>query len=235
MRIHAALIWFDEHPRWLAATVASLAKVADHVVAVDGAFLRYPQGRTSSGGEQAETIHATAAASGLGCTIHTPQRLWAGDEIEKRNAALQLVKATATPFEDWMLVIDADEVVAQASDLTRHDLQATDLHAADVRFHTTESNPLDWSGSTRRLYRVLPDLRYTTTHFTMTATDPDTGQPIFVNGRGPSYHEPYESALDLTATVRLEHKHSLRTPERDRAAVAFAGMRHHTEHWETAA
>jgi hypothetical protein len=234
VKIHALLIWYDEQPRQLASCVAGIARLADHLVAVDGAFYRYPQGRPHSGGSQATTIYETAVAAGMAVTLHSPATVWHGDEPAKRNHSLDLARAQATEMEDWLLVLDSDETVTWVSELARKDLEETDSHAADVQFHVTESNPHDWQGRTRRLYRLLPGLRYTTTHFTMAGYDPDLGEQVFVNGRGGEYGEPFQDALDLTAQVHVEHRHGLRTPERDRAAAEFMQLRHFTEPWPIA-
>lgn len=233
MNVHAVLCWYDEHPRWLAATTTAAAKLADTITAIDGAYLRYPQGRPSSGGEQAETIHTTATAAGITCTIHTPATVWYGDEIHKRNHALKLALTNAEPYDDWLLIIDGDEILTYASELTRHDLKHTEHNTAEVTNYTTATNPNDWSGTSRRLFRCFPTMRYTTTHFTLEATYED-GDTILLNGRGPAYNETPEDALDLTTQIRIEHRHSLRAQHRDQAANTYAAHRHITEPWTPA-
>lgn len=228
MRIHACVAWFDEDPRWLAATVASLAKIADHVVAVDGAYFLYPQGRASSGGEQAETVVSVCASLGLACTLHIPDGVWMGNEVEKRNAYVRLAAGFGTVGEDWLLVIDSDEVVSFASPLTRRDLEETSLHVAEIGYWSTDEIR-NWAGRSRRFYRLLDGLKYGPTHFTVQGVDPDMNTTIFVNGRGESYGEPLEAALDLSSQVRVEHKHSQRATVRNVAALEYARMRESTD------
>lgn len=229
MRIFACLAWFDEDPRWLAASAASFAKLADHVIAVDGAYLMYPEGRPASGGEQAESVTAACRANGLGCTLHVPETVWMGNEVEKRNAYVKLAAALGTAHEDWLLVLDGDEEISQVSGLTRGDLEASELSAADVGFWTTDELR-SWYGPTRRLYRLLEGMEYGPTHYTVQGTTV-SGERVFVNGRGPVYGETLEPALDLTSQVRVEHKHHLRPLSRTRRANEFNELRHTLEPW----
>jgi hypothetical protein len=233
VRIFGCLIWFDEDPRWLAATVASFAKIADHVVAVDGAFFAYPEGRPASGGEQGEAIQAAARAAGLGCTLHVPQTVWMGNEPEKRTAYTRIVNALGTPYEDWMLVLDGDEEISQVSPLARADLAGTALNAAQIGFWTTDELR-SWFGPTRRLYRVLHRMEYGPTHYSLrgwTHGRVGTSGRVWLDGRGPAYGEPLEDALDMTSQIRVEHKHHLRAAPRTAKADAFNQLRPDLEPW----
>jgi hypothetical protein len=222
VRVFGCLSWFDENPRWLAATVASFAKIADHVIALDGAFFHYPEGRPASGGEQAELVMAVARANGMGCTVHVPRTVWMGNEVEKRDTYARLAGALGTAGEDWILVLDGDEEITEVSPLTRRDLEETDLHAAQIGFWT--DNELEsWYGPTRRMYRLLPGLSYGPAHYTVRGLT-ETGT-VFVDGRGPDFDEPVEPALDLTAQIRVEHKHHLREQARTEKADVFAAAR----------
>lgn len=218
MRVFACIAWFDESPRWLAETVASCAKIADHVVAVDGAFFHYPEGRPSSGGDQAEIVHSVAVANGMGCTVMTPQQVWMGNEVEKRTAYARLVNALATPGEDWMLVLDADEVITYVSGLARQDLEEATSHAATVAFWTTDEMR-SWYGTVRRLYRVLPNMVYGPSHFTL-AGDLD-GRRVFLNGRGAEWGEQLEPEFDMTSQIKVEHKAHMRPEARTERADEF--------------
>lgn len=222
MKIYACLAWFDESPRWLAATVASCARFCDHVIAVDGAYLHYPEGRSSSGGDQAETIHATAVAHGMGCTLLTPQTVWMGNEVEKRNAYVQAALAIGSTYADWLFVIDSDEVVTEVSPLTRSDLEATAEDVASVGYWSTDILR-SWTGPSLRLYRLLPWLEYGPTHFTVRGWS--KYRWVFLNGRGSEYGETLADAADLTAQVRVEHKHHLREQARQERAGIYNSAR----------
>jgi hypothetical protein len=111
IRLIALLNWYDETPAFLHECVESLATVGvDHLVAVDGAYHAYPDAKPTTGTRQAHTFHTACARHRIGCTVHTPQAPWAGNELEKRTFLFRLAHTIATPTEDWLLVADADEL-----------------------------------------------------------------------------------------------------------------------------
>ena len=229
MKIWGCLAWFDEDPRWLAASTAAFAKLCDHVIAVDGAYYAYPEGRPASGGDQAEAIVAAARTAGIGCTVHVPKTVWMGNEPEKRSCYTKLANALGTPYEDWLLVLDADEEVSEVSPLARYDLEATDLDAAELGMWTTDELR-SWFGPSRRLYRLLPEMEYGPTHFSLSGLGRD-GDRVFVNGLGLKYGEPLGPALDMVQAVRVEHKHHLRPETRTEKANVFNALRPILEPW----
>jgi hypothetical protein len=223
------MVWFDEHPRWLAASVASFAKLCDHVIAVDGAYFAYPEGRPASGGEQAEAIIAAARTAGIGCTVHVPQGVWMGNETEKRTCYAKIANALGTPYEDWMLVLDADEEISEVSPLARFDLEATDLDAAEIGMWTTDELR-SWFGPTRRLYRILPDMAYGPTHFSLHGTG-ENGDRVCLYGLGEKYGETMGDSLSMVTTIRVEHKHHLRSETRQEKADVVMRTRPLFEPW----
>jgi len=127
------LSWFDESPARLAAVTASVARFCDHVVAVDGAYRLFPQGRASSGVEQSQAIREAAEAAGIGCTIHVPARVWDGNEVAKRGFMFGLAQPLVEPERDWFCVIDSDEVVSACDvDALRETLASTGWNVATV-------------------------------------------------------------------------------------------------------
>jgi hypothetical protein len=229
MKIWGCLVWFDEEPRWLAASVASFAKLCDHVIAVDGAYFSYPEGRAASGGEQAESIVAAARTAGIGCTIHVPQSVWMGNETEKRSCYARIANALGTPYEDWMLVLDADEEISWVSPLARTDLETTELDAAELGMWTTDEMR-SWYGPTRRLYRLLPGLEYGPTHFSLRGQG-KTGDTVWLYGLGEKYGEPLGDALNMVTQIRVEHKHHLRSETRQEKADVVGKLRSVFEPW----
>jgi hypothetical protein len=223
------MAWFDEDPCWLAASVAAFAKICDHVIAVDGAYFVYPERRAASGGDQAETITAAARAAGVGVTVHVPQTVWMGNEVEKRTCYARIANALGTPYEDWLLVLDADEEISEVSPLARADLENTDLDAAEVGMWTTDELR-SWFGPSRRLYRMLPDMRYGPTHFSLQGVG-RSGEPVWLNGLGPRYGQPMGEALSMVQQIRVEHKHHLRTGPRAEKAEHKAKMIPLVEPW----
>jgi hypothetical protein len=42
MSVVGLISWWDESPTWLAASITSLGRFCDHVVALDGRYALYP-------------------------------------------------------------------------------------------------------------------------------------------------------------------------------------------------
>lgn len=218
MKIHGVLNWFDESPSWLAACVASLAQVCDHVVAVDGRYSLFQHDMAASPIEQAETIVETAAGAGIPLTLYRPVEPYVGDEVEKRSLSLRLVLAQAEPMKDWLLVCDADCVITQVSPFLRHDLELCEEHAAtvEVQEHLDVLNPAapvavahmvstpETSASGVTLfYRVLPGMRYEGTHYSLSGSV--NGQKTWLWGH-PNAVQPFDARHALTMRHRNTHR-----------------------------
>ncbi len=232
MKVYALLSWFDESVPWLAATVGSAAALCDHVIAVDGAYALYPDGRHRSGTEQHQTIQEAAFAAGMGCTIHTPAEKWAGNEVEKRTAMFRLAEHIATPYEDWYLVIDADEVIIGCPPDARQQLEDTELDVAEVKLVNVEdieknvetaaaarqfSYPARSAEPLRALFRAIPGLAPCGNHYTNMVPD---GR-VLIGARSDKRQEP---ALDLQGIV-FEHRTNFRTVHRDEERRSYYGKR----------
>lgn len=219
MRIVALLSWYDEPPTWLAETVASIGKVCDHLIAVDGPYAMFPGAlsKPASGPEQVETILRVAAGSGIGCTIHQPREPWWGGEVEKRDAMFRLGE-TFTTADDWYLVVDADEVVSKAPSDLRRRLAESTLDVAELTLWERETQSRvaelvdtssDYRTPLRRLFRTLPELHIEQAHYVVTATR-DGVKRVLCGNRDVHTVEPAEQVWDLM----LEHRHSQRTKGR---------------------
>ncbi len=229
MKVIGVLCWYDESPTWLCATVASAAAICDHLVAVAGAYALFPGGSGSSGAAQHEAIAKTAEAVGLGLTLHVPNAKWTGNEVEKRSYSYRLA-ATIGCEEDWVLVLDADDVILQCPSTVRERLHDTDLMVGQVS-HLERWDPhadpsvssyahvADVSSSPRvpirKFFRLLPGLRCDVTHFHHVAYEGDHTLHLWGNGSWPE-----EPALDCTDMV-IEHRTRLRARERARRQQAY--------------
>lgn len=132
MKVVALISWWEESPAWLAATVSSAAKLCDHVVAVDGAYSLMPGGTARSEPNQAETVLRTCDALNMGCTVVRPKDVWFGNEVEKRTFAFAECRNVVTPGEDWIIVLDGDDVLTDVPTDTRMRLELTDMDVAEV-------------------------------------------------------------------------------------------------------
>lgn len=197
MRLIGILCWFDEHPSWLAGVVAGLHKAEiQHLIAVDGAYGLYPNGRAFSSPEQHNVIMEVCRALEMGCTLHAPQEPFMGNEVEKRSLAFRLAETVAAPYEDWYFLADADHFVTSAIGHTRL-LEETDCDAATVKF-CEPYGAIRSAGPLRCVYRAIPGLRYEGNHYSSMTPD------------GRNLHLMTEPAIDLP--IEVEH----RTMERDR-------------------
>lgn len=205
MNLHAILCWWDESPTWLAATIASLSTIGvDHVIAVDGRYPHFePEKPETSRSEQLEAVHTATNAIGARLTLHQP--LGVLTEVEKRTRAFQLLNLTARTFEDWVCVIDADELVVNGSHDVQTELAALhdDIHVARVRITDVEdphAKPAPdnnirkvseklyqkfpdaqpaFTAQQSRMFRVLADMRTERNHWAYTGID-QRGRRVFL-------------------------------------------------------
>jgi len=203
MRVVGLLSWYEEPAPWLAATVASLAQLCDHVIAADGPYAQFPGAlrKPASGSEQADTIAHTAEGAGIGCTIHVPRSPWWGGEVEKRDWMFRAAELVTTEA-DWLLVIDADEVLTQVPPDTRSLLEASDKDVAELRIWDRDgSEVLD-----RRLLRAVRGLKVEGAHYVWTTPD---GKVL----RGNQTLQELAPAEPLW-DVRVEHRYRHRDENR---------------------
>ncbi|MCC6743415.1 MAG: hypothetical protein IT175_06105 [Acidobacteria bacterium] len=228
MKIIGCLSWYDESPSWLAATVTAAAKACDHMIAVDGAYALFPEAQAASSTEQHEAIQEAALAAGLGLTMHVPADVWRGNEVEKRSFMFSLALTVATPHEDWIFVLDADDVVRQVPPDFRERLAATELHVGGVTL-AERHDPERWKDAARmmevqntweqlgfrKLFRALPGLRVEGTHWTFLADGPDG--PVYLWALEAFGPEEREDFCDLI----VEHRSHQRPKRRQAQAQAY--------------
>lgn len=222
MRIIGTLCYFDESPTWLGATVASMARFCDHLVCLDGGYRLFPGARPSSGAPSHDAIVKTAEGAGVGLTHYVPQGIYEDNEVEKRNLAFRLALAIAEPEEDWIFILDADEVVIEHPVTLREELGITPLDVASasmvsrVDWHAngqlealarTGFAPSESLSRSRRFYRAIPTLRVVGNHYTFIATRGDTQHTL----RGV---DRFGQDPTLDVGVVIEHRSKQRALER---------------------
>ena len=215
MKLVGILSWYDEKLSDLVACITSMARAGiDHLVAVDGAYALYPNGSASSHISQHDSIIGACRGLGIGCTLHIPQEVFFGNEIEKRTLCFQLAEQITTE-DDWYFIMDADQTVTEAAGL-RERLEATDLDVAVVRFYEAGNDPI--SGfPVRDLFRAIRGLHLWGSHCTYR-----TGDGRFLWANVSTGREPREEpALDLFPHVAICHAPRNRTRERQTAKDAY--------------
>jgi len=168
VRVVGLLSWYEEPASWLAETVASAARLCDHIIAVDGPYATFPGAlrKPASGSEQADVIAHAAAGAGIGCTVHSPRSPWWDGEVGKRDWMFRAAELVTTEA-DWLLVIDADEVLTTIPPDTRQLLEASDKDVAELRLWDRDgSEVLD-----RRFIRARRGLKVEGAHYVWTTPD----------------------------------------------------------------
>lgn len=224
MRIIGLLSWYEEPVSWLAETVASAAKLCDHLIAVDGAYAEFPfaQSKPASGTEQAEVVLHAAAGAGIGCTIHVSGEPWPGNEVEKRSFMFDLAMPFTTE-DDWLLVIDADEVLSEVPTDTRNLLEKSDTDVGEL--HLWERGDQDTIYIQRRLFRALRGIRYQDCHYVVTVP---AGSGVRVLSGDQQIHtlEPAEYLPDLRMEHRSSHRTALRTGLKNQYYAKLPDLEH---------
>jgi hypothetical protein len=222
VKLHGLLSFYDEPIPDLAACIKGLADAGvDHVVAVDGAYALYPDGKPASDPNQHAAIHLACRQLGLGCTLHVPQQVWEGNEVAKRTFLFQLAWTVAEDG-DWFWVMDADQVITRSPEDLKDRLAATQHEVAEVEFFdvvAARANQKDWPSrfTVRNLFRAQ-SIRLVTNHITYVADD---GRILWgYDGQGTL--EPH---LDLTEVVEVEHRPDRRPMERQQAKMVYYAQR----------
>jgi hypothetical protein len=219
-RLIGMLSWYKESASGLAACVASLPKAGCfRLVAVDGPYQFWPgaNAEPSSGPEQAQAILETAHACGIGVTLHRSNAPWAGGEVEKRAFMFAAALQVAEPG-DWLLWIDADEVIHRAPRDLRKRLAESERDVATVSlWQRQDPHVLDdyTSLNHRVLYRALPGLTITGEH------DHVTDGALHLRGQDQYLLEEPEDCHDLV----IEHRKAFRSQARVDQALEYQTLR----------
>lgn len=237
MKVVGCLCWWDESPSWLATAVAGFARVCDHIVAVDGAYALFPGARARSRPDQAEAVLQAAEAAGASCTVHRPNDVFWGNEVEKRNLSLQLAAPHLTHYEDWVCVFDADMHVLQVTpEAVRRDLAETDQHVAtytvldgqdllalpgsDLAVERDVST--EWTVRMRHIYRWLPNLKYGPAHYSVSGNL--NGDLVWLRG---GERDDTLDPLQLESSLVVHHRRQHRAKVRRDAADGYLHARDH--------
>jgi hypothetical protein len=231
MKIIALVNWYDERDDWLDAAIRSLTKAqVDHVVAVDGAYALFPDAQPQSPPSNAETIQRTCDELGIGCTIHTRDTVWEGNEIEKRTFLFRAADEVAKPNVDWFLVWDADQRFGRCNNLKPR-LAQTHLDAADlwviepidprekdkIQYHPGTTIAKPQAMPVRLMYRAIPGIYCDRNHYTYRTPDGRRlwGNPIMGD---------LEPGLELF-DVHVLHKTKQREVRRNGQAIRYYNTR----------
>lgn len=241
MKLVGVLCWYNESPSWLAACVASLGKIGvDHVVALDGAYALFPEGRAKSNLLEVEAIYMGADAAGIGVTVEQPATVWYGNEPEKRSRLFQLATSMCTT-DDWLVAIDADEIITHGTPRIKDELEASSALAVngwieqwwdDVQGEAKRAevarmfpHPAIFGHLQTRFFRALPSLRCDTTHFTYVAEHEGVSYSLRLDKAGRDMGYKDAPVLTPDSRVVFEHRDPLRDAARKLAKSEYYAKR----------
>lgn len=232
--IIGALSWFNESALWLTRTIASLARVCDHVVCVDGRYELFQHDLDWSPAPEAEAVLAAAEGVGVPLTLHVPRAPFQGNEVEKRNLLLRLAMVHTHDYEDWIFVVDADEYIVHVGEGVGEILSHVEEYVAsclleeyfdpftqlgeDGGVARLQPLPNTWRTPVRRFYRALPDLAYYGTHFQVGGMSRRSGWAWL---DGPEKGSAYE----LRENLILRHENPRRAMLRREQASTYYSVR----------
>lgn len=240
MKIVALLSWYDEPPAWLAATVTSLTKLGvAHVVAIDGAYATFPDGAARSSPDQAEALTLAADAAGMGLTLVRPRTVWI-DEVVKRAELFRHGCASAEPG-DWLLAIDADEVISEVVDAAgvHRELAATDalVVRAELWSHQPPQTPeqeevaryLPFAGEPARalqsrLFRAVDHMTVEHNHHHYVGEHDGIRYALRSDRLGAALGYAMPPTIDLP-DIRIEHREYERRARRRRLKADYYATR----------
>lgn len=234
MIVTAALPWYNERPEDLVVCIRGIANVADRLIALDGAYHRYPAAKARSAKKQVDAIEDTAREVGLECYVVQVNRPWAG-QVEKRSYLLSL----ATVNSDWVVTVDADHIIKTDRTAVRGSLENALGKNMDV-FEVTYWTPSHPERSVRdssagvwheeqadkrvsipHIYRALPGLRVEKLHWWYSAVK--DGQRVWLWSSSGAY--PIIRHYALGIPYEVEHRTLLRSKEQMLASRAFLNDR----------
>lgn len=215
--------FYDERPDWLSATIASLTKWGvDHLIALDGAYFLYPEGRHRSSTFQHLAILEAAAAIDIGLTLAWPDTVWTRNETEKRTQLFRHADTISTPGEDWYLIWDADQFALNTTNL-KHELAKTTLDAAETTCEQPEHTGDITHMRIRNLFRAHHGITVQGNHYTY--LHPDGTTKLWGQARAGHPHGGLAPAHDATMAARFEHRTTQRPPRRIEAARNYYQLR----------
>jgi hypothetical protein len=246
-RIVGLLSWFDESPTRLAACITGMARVCDHIVALDGRYELYHDPRNRSSTAEYDAILQAAHAAGVSITVQGSMEPWR-DEMHKRTHLFRLGALACDEFTDWMFVCDADEVVAEAPP-REHVCQALDeariagfdsaaamlWEKADPAEHPERERasarfPIEYRYETpqRRFWRNLRNLRVVGYHYNYVGERED-GRTVELWGSSETVKERAPMSQALVELVTIENRNRMRAQVRNQSREAYYALRDKTQ------
>lgn len=225
MTVTAALAWYAETPGTLERCALSLAGVCERMVALGGRWYGCPEVAGNDERAQARALKAACSHAKIDLTYAVNGKCWPS-QVEKRAALMDLACSRA----DWVLVIDADEHVAEVALEEFHEaLELSEFDVAQVHGIRVPKSVSSSRRPWRRIYRASTHVTVQRAHNGYVTED---GRWLYGD---PSVVE-LEPCLDLTRLLLLAHDREARTAERKAARTVYnlARRDEQLESWEPA-
>lgn len=220
MQLYGLLCFYDEPPNVLISCLRGLERAGvKHVIAVDGAYRLYPEGANTSHPNQHAALDLACMHMNMGLTLHVPEQVWEGNEVQKRTKMFDLAWAVAEEG-DWFFVMDADQEIKEVPDDFHDRLKISGRDVAETYFVDTmalAADHKDWPPyfTVRNLFRAQP-IHLDTNHISYGTAD---GRWLWGDAS-----RTVEPCLDMTDLL-IEHHPDKRPDERQKAKLAYYSQR----------
>lgn len=222
IRLVAMMSVYDEQPERIRQCVRDVHKLGvTHAILVDGAYALYPGGEPTSSPAMHKAFTDQARWEGIDAVVHAPNEVWAGNEVEKRQAMLTIAQEI-TNEGDWLMPWDGDfhlHVQQDVRGLLERDGDGWDF--ADIQL--TDS-PYDDGWYWIRLFlRARRDLRFGANHYTYLFGERDQLRWRDGTERRSTVVGPRAEDLEygLKTEAKIKHRPEDRAPGRRGKQVTY--------------
>jgi hypothetical protein len=184
------------------------------MVVVEGPYALYPhRTRLHDGYAERAMLYEAAVVFGSMDLVSDSRRSWDGNEVEKRQRALEIGLALSGP-DDWLLVWDADFRAVDPVDLREFIGETGPYRYVDFMI-STEGAEERWRN--RPLLKAVPGMRYVANHHSIRYPDGEVISTGLV--------EPYMALGKALCTTEILHVRQSRPTERLERQQAYYDVR----------
>ncbi len=216
MKIIAMMAFYDEPEELLKRSVRGMASLGvTDLIACDGSYSLYPGGLAFSPSHQVNSLDLLAQSRRIHLHLHQPVKVWAGNEVEKRQKMLDMAMLWANDG-DWLAIWDCDYKFVSAplpiEIVVR--LRSTRCDVATVAFTEDPSSDDQGFYPMGMFIRAIPGIKMDGNHHTYVFPDGRRTQVL----RRPV---PNEAKALHMPDVKILHDVHARDPERRASQAAY--------------
>lgn len=136
-KLISLMSFYDESEDFLNESFDAFSRLGvTTVVAVDGAYARFPDGRARSQAEVTDQVGDLARMLDLALLLYQPREVWEDNEVGKRQFMIDLALSIAKPVRDWFVVWDCDYKLLNVPTAIEKTPTADEI--VEILSHTTE-------------------------------------------------------------------------------------------------